>query len=139
MNLTTNLNRDQYFWVGTDLTLGSDDAVLTITVDPFPYTGPATLRIQIGTAMRSAQVRGGPKGSAGAILDVELGTVAEDDSRTFTVKVTPGRQTRPGRRRVAVVQVVGGGAVLASTTVWARVERQPPRASSTSGPPTRRM
>lgn len=138
MNLTTNLNRDQYFWVATDLT-PSDDAVLTIAVNPFPYTGPATLRIQIGSAMRSAQMRGGPRGSAGAILDVDLGTFAVDESRTFTVRVTPGRQTRPGRRRVAVVQVVGGGAVLASTTVWARVERQPPSASSTSEPPTRRM
>lgn len=138
MKLTTTLNRDQYFWVANDLT-SAEDAQLTIAVDALRYAGPALLRIQVGSAMLSAQVRGGPRGRAGAILDVDLGEFGPDESRQFKVRVTPGPQSRPGRRRVAVVQVVDGGVVLASTTVWARVERQPPNADNTSSPPTRRM
>jgi len=138
MNLTISLDHDRYFWIVTD-PVSAVDAQLTIVVAAFPYAGPATLRLQVGSAMQAAQFRGGPKGRAGEILDVDLGELAVDESRTFKVRVTPGRLTRPGRRRVAVVQVVGRGEVLASTTVWARVERQPPSADSTSGPPTRRM
>jgi hypothetical protein len=138
MKLTTSLNRDQYFWVVND-PAPADDAHLTISVDACGYEGPALLRVQVGSAMQSAQIRGGPHGRAGAILDVDLGEFGPDESRRFKVRVTPGRQSRPGRRRVAVVQVVDAGVVLASTTVWARVECQPPSADNTSAPPTRRM
>ena len=138
MNLTTNLDRDRYHWVATD-PKPSADATLTIIVTPQVPVGPTTLRLQVGSAMKSAQIRGGPSGRAGAILSVDLGDLPANESCKLTVRVSPGRLTRPGRRRVAVIQVVVDDGVLASTTVWARVERQPPSADKNSGPPTRRM
>lgn len=122
MALETTLNRDRYFWTSASLT-ATDDAILTVTVTGPPHPARVALEIQLGSAMLAiTPVDGGRRTGTGITID--LGDLSASAKRTVQVRVHPRQATRPGRRRVAVVRVIADGAVIDSTTVWARVERQ---------------
>lgn len=125
MELRTRLERDRFFWTGSDL---ADRAFLLIEIEA---PGPTTrLTIVPGRGAGAMQLLNDVRvRRAGDSLRVDLDNSKDDPVRSLILQFEPKRATRPGRRKLVTLHLDDLHGEEISRTIWLYVARDSERSA----------